>query len=85
MCLHVLDITLGIRHAILSGTDKLSVLVRLSKQLKYRMFRAMRDAVQWSFITEAQLYNRVGKAFQEKKKKENLQKELHDKLERGGE
>lgn len=69
--MQIFSVSSSFRHCPgnLSGTDKLSVLVKLSKQLKYRVFSAMREAVQWSFITETQLYNRVGKAFQEKKKK----------------
>lgn len=44
-CLHLLDPAPGTEHTTLSGTDMLSVMVKLSKQLKYRILSAMREAV----------------------------------------
>lgn len=51
-CLHLLDTAPGTGHTAYSETEKLPVLVKLSKQLKYRVFSAVREAVQWRYITE---------------------------------
>lgn len=83
--LHLLDTALGNRHTTLSGTGKLSVLVKFSKQLKHRVFSAMREAVPRSFITETHTPQQGwGKLSRKKKKKVKLTlicEDLNDKLE----
>lgn len=67
--LHLLDTALGTGHMTLSGTDRLSILVKLSKQLKYRVLSAMRETVPWRYRTKFIVCNRVRESFPEKESK----------------
>lgn len=68
----------------MSGTGKLSLLVKFSKQLKHRVLSAMREAVPCSFITETHTLQQGWGKLSRKKKKVKLTlicEDLNDKLE----
>ena len=70
-CLHLLDPAPGTWHATPSGTDTLSGMVKLSKQLKYRILIHCYEGGSVMKIDNRDTYSTTdsGKTFQKKKKR----------------